>query len=122
MHPLGRAPVVTHGGEVLAESGAMVEYILDTFADGRLRPEPGSEELSRYRFYMHFAEGSMMAPLLVKLIMARMKKAIPLLGRVVAGRVDSAYTDPEFARTSSSSRTRSRAGSGSPVSSAAPTS
>jgi glutathione S-transferase len=98
IHPLGKSPVITHDGNVVAESGALVEYVLDAFGDGRMRPEAGSKELQRYRFFLHFAEGSMMAPLLVKLITGRLKKGLPLLGKAIAGKIDASYTDGEITR------------------------
>jgi len=98
VHPLGKSPVVTNGDDVIAESGALVEYLLDTFGEGRFRPAADSDEWRTYRFFMHFAEGSMMPPLLVKLITGRLRKAIPLLGRMIASQIDGAFTDPENQR------------------------
>ncbi len=98
VHPLGKSPVITHDGQVIAESGALVEYVLDNFGDGRMRPAAGSEDHQRYRFFLHFAEGSMMAPLLVKLITGRLKKGVPLLGKTIAGKIDGAFTDGEIRR------------------------
>ncbi len=95
VHPLGKSPVLDHDGVILAESGAIMEYVVDTFGEGRLRPTD-PEALRRYRFFLHFAEGSMTAPLLVKLIMGRVKKAVPIVGGIIAGQVDGAYTDREI--------------------------
>jgi glutathione S-transferase len=97
VHPLGKSPVVTHDGKTIAESGALVEYLLDHFGEGRLRPAAGTDAYERYRFFLHFAEGSMMSPLLVKLITGRLKKAVPFLGKAIAGKVDATFTDPELA-------------------------
>ncbi|MCZ7684569.1 MAG: glutathione S-transferase [Sandaracinaceae bacterium] len=96
IHPLGKSPVLQHGDVLVAESGAIVEHVLDELADGRLRPAPGTEDLRRYRFFLHFAEGSMMAPLLVKLVVGRLRKAVPLLGSIIANKVDAAFTVPEI--------------------------
>ncbi|MCB9591762.1 MAG: glutathione S-transferase [Sandaracinaceae bacterium] len=96
IHPLGKSPVLAHGDVVLAESGAVVEYVLDELADGRMRPAPGTEAHRRYRFYLHFAEGSMMAPLLVKLLFSKLRGAVPLLGNVIANKVDGAFTNAEI--------------------------
>ncbi|MEQ8276304.1 MAG: glutathione S-transferase [Deltaproteobacteria bacterium] len=71
VHPLGRAPVVEVDGEMLAESGAIIEYFAER--EGQLRPEGGSALLA-YRFFLHYAEGSAMPPLLVQLIVERIKK------------------------------------------------
>jgi len=92
VHPLGKSPVLTHGDVVLAESGAIVEYVLDELADGRIRPEPGTPEHRDYRGFLHFAEGSMMAPLLVWLIFDRVRSSVPLLGGLIANKVDQTFT------------------------------
>ena len=67
VHPLGKSPVITDGGRTIAESGAIIEYILDTHGKGRLRPRPGADDHWRYVELMHFAEGSAMLPLLMAL-------------------------------------------------------
>ncbi|MCB9675274.1 MAG: glutathione S-transferase [Alphaproteobacteria bacterium] len=103
VHPLGKAPVVQIGDEVLAESGAILESLLERYGEGRLVPadRAGREQL---RYWMHFAEGSLMPPLLVKLITSRLRgKAVPFLVRPVAkgiaSQVDGTFTDPELERT-----------------------
>lgn len=96
VHPLGKSPVLQHGDVVLAESGAIIEYVLDELADGRLRPAQGTAAHRDYRFWLHFAEGSMMAPLLVKLLFDRLRSTIPLLGRVIANAVDDRFTMGEI--------------------------
>src|SRR5262245_56891703 len=60
IHPLGKSPVLTDDGRVIAESGAILEYLLDKVPDSPLRPAPGSEAFLRYRYFMHYAEGSLM--------------------------------------------------------------
>jgi glutathione S-transferase len=67
VHPLGKSPVITDGGHTIAESGAIIEYILDKYGHGRLRPEPESNDHFRYIEWMHFAEGSAMLPLMLHL-------------------------------------------------------
>ena len=71
VHPLGKSPVVTDDGVTLAESGAIVEYLVERFGNGRLVPPPGTPERRRYAYWLHFAEGSAMPPLLLKLIFDR---------------------------------------------------
>src|SRR3977135_617823 len=66
IHPLGKSPVVTDGGNTIAESGAIAEYITETYGDGRLIPLPKTPERLRYTYWMHYAEGSAMPPLLLK--------------------------------------------------------
>src|SRR5580698_8330922 len=64
-HPLGKSPVVTDNGNVIAESGAIVEYLVDTYGDGRLIPPAKTPQRLRYTYWLHYAEGSGMPPLLL---------------------------------------------------------
>jgi glutathione S-transferase len=73
VHPLGKSPVVTDSGKTIAESGAIVEYLVDTYGQGRLKPPPGTDDALHYRYWLHFAEGSAMPPFLVKLIFDTME-------------------------------------------------
>ena len=73
VHPLGKSPVVTDNGKTIAESGAIVEYLVDSYGQGRLKPPPGTDEALRYTYWLHFAEGSAMPPFLVKLIFDTME-------------------------------------------------
>lgn len=89
VHPLGKSPVIEDGDDagaggprVVAETGAIVEYLVDR-ADGRLGAPARRDEALRYRFWLHYAEGSVMPPLLVKLVVSR----IPLFGKRVAARI-----------------------------------
>jgi glutathione S-transferase len=72
VHPLGKSPVVTDGDVTLAESGAIIEQLVEQYGNGRLVPPPGTPERRAYRYWMHFAEGSAMPPLLLKLIFDRL--------------------------------------------------
>lgn len=81
VHPLGKSPVLTDGDLVLAESGAILEYLLDTYGDGRFRPASGTPERIRYNFWLHYAEGSLMPPLLITLIFNMIPKRAPGLLR-----------------------------------------
>jgi glutathione S-transferase len=65
IHPLGKSPVITDGRHTVAESGAIIEYVLDTYGNGRLRPDPKSDDHIRYVEWMHYAEGSAMMPLMM---------------------------------------------------------
>ena len=71
VHPLGKSPVLTDGDVTVAESGAIVEYLVEHYGNGRLIPQPGTAERRRYSYWLHFAEGSAMPPLLLKLIFDR---------------------------------------------------
>ena len=75
IHPLGKAPIVTDGDRVVAETGRVIEYMLEAHGDGRLQPTAGSEAYHLYRYYLHYAEGSLMPPLLVRLIFDKMLEA-----------------------------------------------
>jgi glutathione S-transferase len=67
VHPLGKSPVITDGGKTIAESGAIVEYIIDRYGGGRMKPPAGSDDYWKYVEWMHYAEGSAMLPLLLAL-------------------------------------------------------
>jgi glutathione S-transferase len=76
VHPLGKSPMIEDEGRVIAETGAIVEYLVEK-ADGRLGPPANREAVLRYRHFLHYAEGSMMPPLLAILVVNR----LGLLGR-----------------------------------------
>jgi glutathione S-transferase len=100
IHPLGKSPVVTDGGETLAESGAILEYLIERYGNGRLRPAAGSAERLRYTYWLHYAEGSAMPPLLLKLVFTRLPGPVPALirpvVRAVARRVQQTFIDPQL--------------------------
>ena len=89
VHPLGKSPVITDQGHTIAESGAIIEYIVETYEDGRLMPRPKTPERLRYTYWLHYAEGSAMFPLLLKLIIGMLPKRSPLLMKPVMGAVSS---------------------------------
>jgi glutathione S-transferase len=76
IHPLGKSPLIVDAGHVIAETGAIVEYLVEK-ADGRLGPPPHRDAILRYRHFLHYAEGSLMPPLLVLLVIGR----LGILGR-----------------------------------------
>ncbi|MBC7171017.1 MAG: glutathione S-transferase [Polyangiaceae bacterium] len=85
VHPLGKSPVITDGDLTLAESAAILEYLCARYGEGRLVPPAGSEKWVRYTYWMHFAEGSAMPPLVMKLVFDRIKTApMPFFARPVA--------------------------------------
>jgi glutathione S-transferase len=87
-HPLGKSPVISDGDLTIAESGAIVEYLSGKYGGGRLVPAAGSPERLRYTYWMHFAEGSAMPPLLLKLVFDRIENApMPFFVRPVARRI-----------------------------------
>jgi glutathione S-transferase len=101
VHPLGKSPVITDGGQTIAESGAIIEYLVDTYGNGRLRPPAGTPERRRYTYWLHYAEGSAMTPLLLKLIFSRLPRGpmpffIRPVVRAVANRAQETYIDPQL--------------------------
>ena len=100
VHPLGRSPIVEDSGEVLAESGAIIEYLADTYGEGVLAPKPATPERRRYNFFLHYAEGSLMPFLLMKLVFGELPKRSPMLIRPVARAVSrgaqGGFIDPEL--------------------------
>ena len=94
VHPLGKAPVIEDGGKVYAETGAMIDHILDRHADGRLRPTPGTSDFDRFRYWMYAAEGSYMPPLVMTLFLNRMETApMPFFARPIAKKLVKAVRD-----------------------------
>jgi glutathione S-transferase len=81
IHPLGKSPVITDGGNTIAESGAIVEYIVDTYGNGRLIPPPKTPERLRYTYWLHYAEGSAMPLLLQKLLFTLVPRRAPAVLR-----------------------------------------
>jgi glutathione S-transferase len=71
VHPLGKSPMITDGDITLAESGALIEYIVNHYGNGKLIPVPDTPERLRYTYWLHYAEGSAMPPLLMNLIFNR---------------------------------------------------
>ena len=90
VHPLGKSPVITDGKVTVAESGAILEYLVERHGEGRYSPQPGTPEHLRYRYWMHYAEGSLMPPLLLKLIFDKVEVQTPLLVRPIAKAISSA--------------------------------
>ena len=83
IHPLGRSPVIRDGGFVLAESGAILEYLGEKYGAGRFTPPRGTREYETCLYWVHYAEGSLMMQLLVKIYLERVgKPAKALLERV----------------------------------------
>ena len=100
VHPLGKSPVVTDDGVTVAESGAIIEYVLEQYGNGRLEPKPGTPERRRYGYWMHYAEGTLMPYLVMRLIFNRLKTVAPFLVRpVVKGlvaQVNAAFLGPNL--------------------------
>lgn len=103
VHPLGKAPVITDGDRTVAESGAIIEYLMDNFDDGTLRPAAGTPERLAYNYWLHYAEGTFAPLMLLSLIMGRIEdapvpfflKAVP---RGIAKKVRDGYLGPNVSR------------------------
>jgi glutathione S-transferase len=101
IHPLGKSPVITDGDLTLAESGAIVEYLVERYGAGRLAPRVGTPDRIRYTYWLHYAEGSAMPPLLLKLIFTQIPKApMPALVRPfvrrIADGVRTTFVEPQI--------------------------
>lgn len=84
IHPLGKSPVIEDNGKVIAESGAIFEYILEKYGNGRLVPPPGTDEKLRYTYWMHYTEGSAMPLLVMKLIFMKIPDRVPFFLKPIA--------------------------------------
>ena len=104
VHPLGKSPVITDDGVTVAETGAIIEYVLEKYGNGRLLPPAGSEERRRFTYWLHFAEGSAMPPLLMKLIFDRIGSGqdmpffVKPIARAIANKVKGLMVEPNLKR------------------------
>lgn len=103
VHPLGKSPVIQDGEVTLAESGAILEYLVERYGNGRLVPARGTPERQRYAYWMHFAEGSAMPPLLLKLVFNRIEKGpmpffVRPVARAIAQRAKRSFVQPNIDR------------------------
>lgn len=100
LSPLKSAPVITDGNLVLSESNAIIDYILDTYGDGRLRPQPGSNDRTQYLFWFHTAQGSLQPLLTTQYLLTSMQVRSPWLIKpvikAVVGRVEQAFIKPRM--------------------------
>jgi glutathione S-transferase len=101
VHPLGKSPVITDEGKTIAESGAIVEYLVERYGNGRFVPAAGTPERLRYTYWLHYAEGSAMPPMLLKLVFERMKTGpVPFfvkpIVRGIANKVLDMFVDPQL--------------------------
>jgi glutathione S-transferase len=103
IHPLGKSPVITDGRHTIAESGAITEYLVERYGDGKLIPASGTADKLRYTYWLHFSEGSGMPPLLMKLVFDRVESApMPFFARPIAKaisrNVKSTFIEPNLNR------------------------
>jgi glutathione S-transferase len=100
VHPLGKSPVITDGDIVVAETGAIIEHILDRYGQGRLRPAAGTPDARLFTFFLHYAEGSAMPPLLLSLVFSKLSQPpAPLflrpLGKAIEKGVRAKFLDEQ---------------------------
>jgi glutathione S-transferase len=103
VHPLGKSPVITDGDITVAESGAIVEYLLDAHGKGALRPAAGSAQRRQFTYWLHFAEGSAMPFLLLKLVFDKVRTApmpffLKPVAKGIADQVTKAFIAPNLQR------------------------
>ena len=103
VHPLGKSPVITDDGVTVAESGAIVEYLVERYGDGRLAPAIGTPQRLQWRYWLHFAEGSAMSPLLLKLIFDRIPQSpmpffVKPIARGICAKVLALMVEPNLRR------------------------
>lgn len=103
IHPLGKSPVITDEGLTIAESGAIIEYLVERYGDGKLRPTVGTLGHLRYIYWLHYAEGSVMPPLLMKLVFDRLETApmpffVKPIARAIARKVKDSFILPQVVR------------------------
>src|SRR5579859_1898872 len=94
VHPLGKSPVITDEGRTIAESGAIIEYLVARYGDGRLIPAADSPERLRYTYWLHYAEGSLQPLLLMRLFFGRIEKGpMPFFAKPIAKAISSKVND-----------------------------
>ena len=103
VHPLGKSPVVTtDDGLTLAESGAIIETVVERYGQGQLAPVAGTPEALRYRYWLHYAEGSAMPPLLLKLVFDKIENTpmpffVKPIAKAISGKAKSGFITPQIA-------------------------
>lgn len=101
VHPLGKSPVITDGELTVAESGAIVEYLVDRYGNGRLKPALNTPEHLRYTYWLHYAEGSAMPPQVLNLVFDTIEKTpmpffVRPIARSITKRVKSSFIAPQI--------------------------
>jgi len=99
IHPLGKSPVIADNGKIIAETGAIIDYLVETHGQGRLIPAAGTAQRLRYTYWLHYAEGSAMTPLLLKLVFTALPTRAPALLRglvkAIANGAQKGFIDPQ---------------------------
>ena len=103
VHPLGKSPVITDGEVTVAESGAIIEYLIERYGNGAMAPAAGTPECLRYTYWLHFAEGSAMSPLLLKLVFDKLATSpmpffVKPIAKAISSKVLSSFVTPNIER------------------------
>ena len=101
VHPLGKSPVVTDGDQVLAESGAIIDYLGYKYGQGQWVPRRNSKRHQSYMYWLHYAEGSMMSPLLLKIVFDKVKTSpmpffVKPIAKAIANKVMDSFVTPNI--------------------------
>jgi glutathione S-transferase len=101
VHPLGKSPVLTDGDLMLAESGAIIEYLVERYGDGCFAPAREAPAYLRYRYWLHYAEGSLMSPLLLKLVFDKIETTpmpffVKPIAKAISGQAKSSFIMPQI--------------------------
>lgn len=99
VHPLGKSPVISDGELVIAETGAIIEYLLDTYGEGRLRPARGTAAGRQFTYWLHYAEGSIMPIMVMTLVFRRIETAplpffVKPIAKAIVAKVREGFLDP----------------------------
>lgn len=102
IHPLGKSPVIVDGDTMVAESGAIIEYLVERYGEGKFVPAAGTKDKLRYTYFLHYAEGSAMLPLLLKLVFDKVESSpMPFfakpIARAISQKVKKTYIYPQIA-------------------------
>ncbi|GAA6184520.1 MULTISPECIES: glutathione S-transferase [Alteromonadaceae] len=93
IHPLGKSPVITDGDVTVAESGAIIEYLVEHYGE-HLKPKAHTEALRQYQYWLHFAEGTLMPPMVAKLVFDKVRaNAKPFFIKIIANKIADKVMD-----------------------------
>ena len=101
IHPLGKSPVITDGDITVAESGAIVEYVMGKYSSGALQPADNDTARREYTYFLHYAEGTMMPLMIINLLLTRVESAklpffVKPIAKGITGKLREAYLTPNM--------------------------
>jgi glutathione S-transferase len=91
VHPMGKAPVIQDGDQTVFESGAVLEYILEKYGEGRLRPAASSPDYGSYLHWMHAAESTLMLPVMIDVLCTLSQSAAPGMNAFADGEYNTVF-------------------------------